>query len=179
MTERKRGSIINISSVGGLRGHPEIAHYCASKAGVNSLSESLAREVGEHGVRVNAVCPGWVDASMGDAVLDWYAQSWNIPAKSSSSASAPIPPSSASPSPPTSPTWSSSSPPTSPGSSPAKPWRSPAGSPTNAPATLPAPNPNRTAPHRNPAAFVVCWIGRGKPNRVGLDRGRPRGRHRE
>ena len=79
MTQRKRGSIINISSVGGLRGHPEIAHYCASKAGVNNLSESLAREVGEHGVRVNAVCPGWVDARMGDAVLDWYSQSWGIP----------------------------------------------------------------------------------------------------
>ena len=79
MTQRERGSIINISSVGGLRGHPEIAHYCASKAGVNSLSESLAREVGEHGVRVNAVCPGWVDARMGDAVLDWYSQSWGIP----------------------------------------------------------------------------------------------------
>ena len=79
MTGRKQGSIINISSVGGLRGHPEIAHYCASKAGVNSLSESLAREVGEHGVRVNAVCPGWVDARMGDAVVDWYSQSWDIP----------------------------------------------------------------------------------------------------
>ena len=78
MMDRRQGSIINISSAGGLRGQPDLAHYCASKFGVNGLSESLAREVGPANVRVNAICPGWVDARMGDAVLEWYSNRWDM-----------------------------------------------------------------------------------------------------
>jgi len=64
MRERAGGSIVNISSIGGLRGEPEFSHYCASKFGVIGLSESLAREVGPDGVRVNCVCPGAVESTM-------------------------------------------------------------------------------------------------------------------
>lgn len=69
MISQGSGSIINISSTGGLRGAADIAHYCASKFGVIGLSESLAREVGEHGVRVNCVCPGAVESAMNTATL--------------------------------------------------------------------------------------------------------------
>ncbi len=58
------GSIVNISSIGGLRGEPDFSGYCASKFGVIGLTQSLAREVGPAGVRVNAVCPGAVSSEM-------------------------------------------------------------------------------------------------------------------
>jgi NAD(P)-dependent dehydrogenase (short-subunit alcohol dehydrogenase family) len=58
------GSIVNISSVGGLRGEPEFAAYCSSKFAVMGFTQSLAREVGEFGIRVNAVCPGAVASQM-------------------------------------------------------------------------------------------------------------------
>ena len=64
MAARGGGSIINISSIGGLRGEPDFASYCASKFGVIGLTQSLAREVGSFGIRVNAVCPGAVESQM-------------------------------------------------------------------------------------------------------------------
>ena len=64
MAARGGGSIINISSIGGLRGEPDFAGYCASKFGVIGLTQSLAREVGSFGIRVNAVCPGAVESQM-------------------------------------------------------------------------------------------------------------------
>jgi 3-oxoacyl-[acyl-carrier protein] reductase len=52
------GSIINISSIGGKLGGPGTAAYSASKAGVQSLTSSSAKELGRHRIRVNAICPG-------------------------------------------------------------------------------------------------------------------------
>lgn len=63
------GSIVNISSIGGLRGEPEYAAYCSSKFAVIGLTQSLAREVGEFGIRVNAVCPGAVSSEMNTATM--------------------------------------------------------------------------------------------------------------
>jgi 3-oxoacyl-[acyl-carrier protein] reductase len=54
------GAIVNIASTNGLRGQPGLAPYGASKAGIINLSMSAALELGEHGIRVNAVCPGTV-----------------------------------------------------------------------------------------------------------------------
>lgn len=50
-------SIINISSVAGKRGSANNSAYCASKFGMNGLTQALAKEVGQRGIRVNAVCP--------------------------------------------------------------------------------------------------------------------------
>lgn len=69
MIDRGSGSIVNISSTGGLHGAADLAHYCASKFGVIGLSESLAREAGQHGVRVNCICPGAVESEMNTATL--------------------------------------------------------------------------------------------------------------
>ena len=66
-------SIVTISSIGGLRGEPDIAHYSASKFGVIGLTESLARELGPSGIRVNSVCPGAVDSRMNTELLTTYA----------------------------------------------------------------------------------------------------------
>jgi NAD(P)-dependent dehydrogenase (short-subunit alcohol dehydrogenase family) len=51
------GSIINISSLAGKRGSANNSAYCASKFGMNGLTQALAKEVGARGIRVNALCP--------------------------------------------------------------------------------------------------------------------------
>jgi NAD(P)-dependent dehydrogenase (short-subunit alcohol dehydrogenase family) len=64
MLERGSGSIVNVSSVAGLLGISDRAAYNASKHGLIGLTRTLAAEWGGRGVRVNAVCPGWVKTEM-------------------------------------------------------------------------------------------------------------------
>jgi NAD(P)-dependent dehydrogenase (short-subunit alcohol dehydrogenase family) len=64
MLEARRGSIINVASVAGLLGIADRAAYNASKHGLIGLTRTLAAEWGGRGVRVNAVCPGWVKTEM-------------------------------------------------------------------------------------------------------------------
>jgi SDR family mycofactocin-dependent oxidoreductase len=64
MLERRYGRIVVLSSTAGLRGWAEVSHYAASKHGVIGLVRSLALEVGERGVTVNAVCPTRVPTEM-------------------------------------------------------------------------------------------------------------------
>lgn len=59
-------SIINVSSVAGLRGAPLMSHYGAAKAALISLTQSLAIEVATQGVRVNALIPGWIETDLTD-----------------------------------------------------------------------------------------------------------------
>lgn len=59
----KGGSIINISSLAGKRGSANNSAYCASKFAINGLTQSLAKELGPRGIRVNAVCPVYVETS--------------------------------------------------------------------------------------------------------------------
>jgi NAD(P)-dependent dehydrogenase (short-subunit alcohol dehydrogenase family) len=64
MLEAGSGSIINVSSVAGILGIADRAAYNASKHGLVGLTRTLAAEWGGRGVRVNAVCPGWVKTEM-------------------------------------------------------------------------------------------------------------------
>jgi len=64
MLERGTGSIVNVASVAGLLGVGDRAAYNASKHGLVGLTRTLAAEWGGRGVRVNAVCPGWVKTEM-------------------------------------------------------------------------------------------------------------------
>ncbi len=66
MLERGSGSIVNIASVAGLLGVADRSAYNASKHGLIGLTRTLAAEWGGRGVRVNAVCPGWVKTPMDD-----------------------------------------------------------------------------------------------------------------
>jgi NAD(P)-dependent dehydrogenase (short-subunit alcohol dehydrogenase family) len=67
MLQQGSGSIINIASVAGLLGIADRAAYNASKHGLIGLTRTLAAEWGGRGVRVNAVCPGWVKTPMDNA----------------------------------------------------------------------------------------------------------------
>jgi NAD(P)-dependent dehydrogenase (short-subunit alcohol dehydrogenase family) len=64
MLEQGSGSIVNVSSVAGLLGVADRAAYNASKHGLIGLTRTLAAEWGGRGVRINAVCPGWVKTEM-------------------------------------------------------------------------------------------------------------------
>ena len=74
MVERKQGRIINIASVASGRGFFEVAAYAASKAGVASLTKTLAVEWAKHGVCVNAIAPGVFRTDLNKALLDGTAR---------------------------------------------------------------------------------------------------------
>jgi NAD(P)-dependent dehydrogenase (short-subunit alcohol dehydrogenase family) len=63
-------SIVAISSIEGIAANPWIPSYCASKAGLLGLTRSMAAQLGEQGIRVNAVCPGFVVTPMLQQALD-------------------------------------------------------------------------------------------------------------
>ncbi len=60
LMKRRGGAIVNLSSGSGLKGGPLRNAYCASKFAVIGITESVAHEVGDHGIRCNAICPGAV-----------------------------------------------------------------------------------------------------------------------
>jgi 3-oxoacyl-[acyl-carrier protein] reductase len=64
MTERRRGTIILVSSTAGQRGEPYHSHYAATKGAIISMTKSLAAELGPRGITVNCVAPGWVATDM-------------------------------------------------------------------------------------------------------------------
>jgi 3-oxoacyl-[acyl-carrier protein] reductase len=64
MSAQNRGSIINMSSVAGLNGIPIASHYGAAKGGILGFTRSVALEMGSRNIRVNAICPGWIDSPM-------------------------------------------------------------------------------------------------------------------
>jgi 3-oxoacyl-[acyl-carrier protein] reductase len=70
MAQRGSGRIVNVTSRGAFRGEPNHAAYGASKAGLNSLSQSMAQALAPHGVFVTAVAPGFVETDMAAPYLD-------------------------------------------------------------------------------------------------------------
>lgn len=75
MKKRGRGgAIVNFASQAGRRGEPNVAVYCATKAAVISITQSMALELAGDGIRVNAVAPGVVDTPMWDQVDALFAK---------------------------------------------------------------------------------------------------------
>ena len=73
----RKGSIIQIASVAGLEGAPGLSFYSAAKGGVRLMSQAAAKELGESGIRVNCIAPGWIatdlNAWMDDQMREWAA----------------------------------------------------------------------------------------------------------
>jgi 3-oxoacyl-[acyl-carrier protein] reductase len=83
MMKQKGGSIINMTSVVGLKGNAGQANYAASKAGIIGFTKSVALELGSRGVRSNAVAPGFIETEMTAKLDEKTVQSWRdaIPMK--------------------------------------------------------------------------------------------------
>jgi 3-oxoacyl-[acyl-carrier protein] reductase len=68
MAERGGGVIINMCSINGIAGEEDYAHYNASKGGVLLLTKTMAVELGGFGIRVNALCPGYIRTPLNEAI---------------------------------------------------------------------------------------------------------------
>lgn len=76
MMKQKSGSIINMTSVVGLKGNAGQANYSASKAGIIGFTKSVALELGSRGVRSNAIAPGFIETEMTGKLDEKTVQSW-------------------------------------------------------------------------------------------------------
>jgi NAD(P)-dependent dehydrogenase (short-subunit alcohol dehydrogenase family) len=74
MMARRSGCIVNTASMAGKKGVPLLAHYAASKWACIGFTLSAAVELGPYGIRVNCVCPGYVETSMQERELGWEAE---------------------------------------------------------------------------------------------------------
>jgi 3-oxoacyl-[acyl-carrier protein] reductase len=83
MMKQKSGSIINMTSVVGLKGNAGQANYAASKAGIIGFTKSVALELGSRGIRSNAIAPGFIETEMTGKLDEKTVQSWRdaIPLK--------------------------------------------------------------------------------------------------
>lgn len=70
MLKRRAGSIVNLSSVVGVHGNPGQTNYAAAKAGIIGFTKSLARELGNRGVRANVVAPGYISTRLTEELPD-------------------------------------------------------------------------------------------------------------
>lgn len=83
MMKQRNGSIINLTSVVGIKGNAGQANYAASKAGIIGFTKSVALELGSGGIRSNAIAPGFIETEMTDQLDEKTVQSWRdaIPLK--------------------------------------------------------------------------------------------------
>ncbi len=76
MMKQRKGSIINISSIVGVRGNAGQANYAASKAGIIGFSKSVAQELGSRNIRCNVVAPGFIETEMTQALDEKVLEEW-------------------------------------------------------------------------------------------------------
>lgn len=76
MMKAKSGSIINLTSIVGMRGNAGQANYAASKAGIIGFTKSIAQELGSRNIRCNAIAPGFIDTDMTKAINPDVTAEW-------------------------------------------------------------------------------------------------------
>jgi len=88
----RRGAIAIVASLGALTAGPGLAAYNAAKSGLLAVTRSLAIDYGPRGVRINAVCPGWIDTPMVQAAMVDFAERLDLgPEEAYARATAPLP----------------------------------------------------------------------------------------
>tara|TARA_B100001778_G_scaffold325389_1_gene320844 strand:+ start:1185 stop:1931 length:747 start_codon:yes stop_codon:yes gene_type:complete len=88
MLKQKSGSIINLSSVVGVKGNAGQSNYSSSKSAINGFTKSIALELGSRNIRCNAIAPGFIETEMTKSLKDDVVEQWrqNIPLKRGGSA---------------------------------------------------------------------------------------------
>lgn len=83
MLKQRKGSIVNLSSIVGIKGNAGQSNYAASKAGIIGFTKSIALELGSRNIRSNAIAPGFIETEMTDALDPKIVEGWraSIPMK--------------------------------------------------------------------------------------------------
>ena len=83
MLKQRKGSIINMSSVVGVKGNAGQANYSASKAAINGFTKSTALELGSRNIRCNSIAPGFIETEMTESLVEEQINEWknSIPLK--------------------------------------------------------------------------------------------------
>ena len=83
MLKQRKGSIINMSSVVGVKGNAGQANYSASKAAINGFTKSTALELGSRNIRCNSIAPGFIETEMTESLGEEQINEWrnSIPLK--------------------------------------------------------------------------------------------------
>ena len=71
LRERGGGSIVNVSSLAGLKGGPGMTAYSASKGAIIAFTRALAEELAPDNIRANSVCPGWIDTPFNEPAIEF------------------------------------------------------------------------------------------------------------
>ena len=77
MLKQRKGSIINMSSIVGVKGNAGQTNYAASKAGIIGFTKSIAQELGSRNIRCNAIAPGFIKTEMTDALAPEIVAAWS------------------------------------------------------------------------------------------------------
>lgn len=70
LLEQSKGAIVNIGSIEGLASNPQHVAYCATKGAVHSMTQAMAVDLGQHGIRCNAIAPGWIKSELSDNYIN-------------------------------------------------------------------------------------------------------------
>jgi len=70
LLQLSKGAIVNIGSIEGLGSNPQHVAYCSTKGAVHSMTQAMAVDLGQYGVRCNAIAPGWIKSDLSDAYIN-------------------------------------------------------------------------------------------------------------
>ena len=70
LLQKSKGAIVNIGSIEGLGSNPQHVAYCSTKGAVHSMTQAMAVDLGQYGVRCNAIAPGWIKSDLSDAYIN-------------------------------------------------------------------------------------------------------------
>ena len=70
LLQQSKGAVVNIGSIEGLASNPQHVAYCATKGAVHSMTQAMAVDLGQYGIRCNAIAPGWIKSALSDNYIN-------------------------------------------------------------------------------------------------------------